>query len=228
MYNPSQGTRIRRRTFWQKLVRKPSFWVISGLLFVFVINMVAVKSTGTSLETQMNEDYQQCLVMLTRYYTNGTNALGLASANTQAIDKILTDAASGKYGNKQSLNDPKNGVYTVIVQYYQGYPKTDNVSDAYKNAKDILVGDFDDYSAQEGKLFDDIERYDNWSANFFEGPFIGLFRFPDTTLKAQVDPTQSPLHGQQAYDQMNRVVTDPKVTSSYKTGTLQPMTIPTP
>jgi hypothetical protein len=196
--------------------------VVLGL--AYVMEMSAITREGTRRETQLRAEYLICQARLSQYYTNGENSLQIASQNAQQIKSIMTDVASGKYGDAQKLADPHNQVYLAIVQ---SYPNVGSVSDAYKAAQSVLVGSYNDYTEENQKLWTMLSDYDNWrTGGWIQSPLIARAGFPSNRLVA-VDGGQV-FYGAQAEAQMWKIVANPSVAQSYRSGNLQPIAFPTP
>jgi hypothetical protein len=157
---------------------------------------------------------------------NGQNALHIASDNTNAIDKIMRDVASGRYGNSSDLHAAYNPVYMAI---HQAYPNTISTTDAYNEARAVLIGSYNNYVEENNKLFSILDAYDSWRTdNFFQAKMIVWAGFPSYRLVVRDAIDGKTYKGAAAEDQMWMIVTDTQTAESYHTKMLQPIQFPTP
>ena len=115
----------------------------------------------------------------------------------------------------------------VYTQLATAYPDLHSASDAYNAARDILVGDYNNYVQENKKLYSMLSEYDDWRVgNLLNRSIIAWMGFPSQLLVAN-NGTQD-LHGAAAEQQMWKVVADPSVAQDYKNGTISPIAFPTP
>ncbi len=206
---------------------RKSTYVLALLAVVAVIilgDLFSISSTGTQWDTQLRAEYNICWQDLSQYYTNGENSLKIANTNADQLKSILTAVAAGRYGTGVNLQNPNNVVYTQLAA---AYPDLHSASDAYNAARDILVGDFNNYAEENKKMYGMLSAYDDWrEGNLLNRNFIAWEGFPSDLLVAN-DGTQD-LKGAKAEAQMWKVIADPSVAQSYKNGSLSPIAFPTP
>lgn len=225
MYSEMSGNKPRSSSLpWYQ---RKSTYVLTGLallIVLFIVNLFSVNSTGTTWDTQLRAQYANCWQDLSQYYVNGENSLKIADTNAAKLKEILTAVAAGRYGSSLNLKDPSNVVYTQLAA---AYPDLHSASDAYAAARDILVGDFNNYVQDNKKMYSMLSEYDAWrNGSLFDRPIIAWMGFPSQLLVAN-DGTRD-LHGAAAEVQMWRVIADPSVAQDYKNGTISPIAFPTP
>lgn len=225
MYSEMPGDKVRPSSLpWYQRKRTYVLAGLALLVVLFVANLFSVNSTGTRWDTQLRAEYNDCWQTLSQYYVNGENSLKIADTNANKLKEILTAVATGRYGSSVNLKDPANVVYTQLAA---AYPDLHSASDAYNAARDILVGDYDNYVQENKKLYSMLSEYDNWRVgNLLNRPIIAWMGFPSQLLVAN-DGTQD-LHGAAAEAQMWKVVADPAVAQDYKNGKISPIAFPTP
>jgi hypothetical protein len=200
-------------------------WQIGVALLLLIAGVTGLINwnahvTANQKENALNREYKTCWVMLGQYYTDAENALGIAQSNTNALDKIVKDVALGnnaRYTNLP-LNNPNNQVYLDIQR---AYPDLHSVSDVYKEAGAVMFGDFQNYSAETQKLQSMIEDFENYRTGF---DAVFLSGYPDYLLAA--DNGSEIVHGQQAEDQMSKIITNARVAASYQSGHTQSIPFP--
>jgi hypothetical protein len=214
----------------EKVTRRPSrrqiaLWIALAVLLLAllggVVTKVSVAMTGNAYETAMNKDYAKAILKLSGYYTETEGALGIANADTTAIEHIVKAAMTGHYGTPADFQ--KNGLYTAI---YLAYPQTGGVTQAYHDAEAILVGSFKDYQEADLALYNVVESFLQWKSN--TDILLPLAAgYPDDLLSTHVG-NQPGVCCQEALLQMETVIADQNTINAVRSGVLQNIPIPTP
>ncbi len=174
-YRP--GPRKSQGIVYLLLVVLSLFALVAGSYFV---DRLIITRDGVHKESQLNAEYLICMGRLSQYYVNGPAAIGIANANKNAIDQIIKDSSLGRHGTAGDLQSPANPVYQAI---YQAYPDTGSVAGAYKAAAAVLIGEYNNYVEENGKLFTMLSDYDEWRLGL-QGAIIAQGGFPSKLLSA--------------------------------------------
>jgi hypothetical protein len=217
-YQPRERATTSHVQAWHILTAALLLLVIVGIFSAVV--RFSTELTANSDETALNREYATCWLKLGNYYTDAENALHLASANTKALTTIISAVALGNNAKYTALpiNNPSNQIY---VDIQRAYPDLHTAADAYNLAGAVMLGDFQNYSAETQVLLAKIENFDNLRYGA-TGMFIS--DYPNHILRA--DTGHGIAYGLDAETQMSTIITNAKVAQSYSAGHTQSIQFP--
>lgn len=201
---------------------------VGAFIAVIVIAVIAVIGTfnsvrneGISKENALEGQYQTNQNELSTYIVSITESLGVADKGSTKLQNILVEAVKGRYDGKM---EPGTGgaMFSAISE---AYPDLTATTEAYAKVQDQVVSGRTAYKNQQAKLTDMIRSYETWSEQgFVHSTMVRMIGFPSNTLEARVGDTV--YKGEEALQQMKRLVLVEGAITSYETGKTAPIVVP--
>lgn len=193
--------------------------VIVAVSFLGYIN--GIRNEGIKQENALEAQYQNNQNELSTYITSMTESLGVADKGANKLKEVLTEAVKGRYDGEM---EPGTGgaMFSAISE---AYPDLTATSESYAKVQDLVVSGRTAYKNQQTKLLDQIRAYETWSeSGIFRNMVVDMLGFPSKSLEARVGDTV--YTGEEALQQMKRLVLTNDAVTSYETGETAPLIEP--
>lgn len=192
-----------------------SIFVISGFLvfrdYISTRNVLIAKEEAISAQYRANQNSLSTMI------TTVKESMGIANANAEAVDTILSNAIQGRLPEgKTAGNGGESAI--VINAVAEAYPQLEGVSVNYANVQVALVSSRKEFQNKQDRLQDMLRDYNSWRAQGFLRPiYMNFMGAPTHThLRAQIG--DSILTGQEALNKMSVVIQTEQSRKSFETG----------
>lgn len=196
-------------------------------LVILIALYSAYASTWTkavTYEQQLSFQYQDNQNYLSGYISGFRETVGVAEAQTTALNTVLTDAVKGRYestsagGGGYQVNSP---FFNAIVEAYPEQSTAELVRN-WGKIQDYISSGRAGYRNQQSKLLDQLRGYDTWrNSGGFQRLFIAIIGVPSENLAARIGPSK--LVGQAALDKMYQIVLTSDTIDAYNDGVMEPL-----
>lgn len=201
--------------------RIPKFlWIIPIVLVlffgaVFMFNTFnTIQKTSVTKETRLSAEYLNNQNELSSYIVTIKEKLQIADRKTDKLDQVLSDAVRGRYDGHTSAQPGQGQLFSAITE---AYPEIDLTT--YDKVSDAISAGREAFKNKQSQLLDLLREYDRWrQSGLVNSQFIKWAGVPSNKLVARVGDTQ--FRGEQALEQMYKLVLAEEATDSFKTGTL--------
>lgn len=211
----------------KKISEIPRVWIGCGgmavvflFLFMYVYgNINGLRNEAVQQENALNAQYQSNQNYLSTYISGFYEQLGLADHKSDKINKILTDAVKGRYGDD---GFSANGAFFSAIT--EAYPDVKGL-DIYDDIAEYVRGQRDGYRNIQDKLLDMLRSYDTWRQEGIFKSFIvkSLLGVPSERLVARIG-TET-WKGKEAEEKMFQIVLASQAKDAYKSGTMEPLKV---
>lgn len=185
--------------------------VVLFLIIGFMIHQ-SVISSGNKQESTLSGDYADGANYLSNCVIKTKQAANVAIAQTDALDKILSDAVAGRYGTGATFDG--GAMISAIVE---AYPDTSGISKSFQDAMAIITGCQDDFRKMQSKILDDVRSFRSWKTGSWTVRTFGGGGFPNDNLYISVGDLD--LTGQEALNKMSKPIVETSVLQDYADGT---------
>lgn len=196
--------------------------VVATLIIVVISFISSVNNTRNTLiqkEQSLVAQYQSNQNELSTYILQFKESMGVADAGSEKLNKILTDAISGRYDNNMQ---PGTGgsMFSAITE---AYPDLTATTASYAKVQDLVVSGRNQYRNAQNLLLDKVRDYETWTKSGFVNSFIikNVLNAPTSDMKVTVGANT--FRGQDALDKMSQLVLIQEAINSYETGTTEPL-----
>lgn len=177
------------------------------------------RNEGIRLESTINAQYQSNQNSLSTFITSFYETLGIADRKSEQLDRILTDAVTGRYGD-DGLQSPDGALFSAITE---AYPDLKGL-DTYDQIIDLIKSGRKEYQGKQDKLLDMIKEYDIWrTKGFIRNMFLENY-FPSKYLVARVGGQE--WTGKEALAKMRQIVVTKQATRAYETNEMEALQAP--
>lgn len=196
--------------------------VVATLIIVVISFISSVNNTRNTLiqkEQKLVAQYQSNQNELSTYILQFKESMGVADAGSEKLNKILTDAISGRYDNNMQ---PGTGgsMFSAITE---AYPDLTATTASYAKVQDLVVSGRNQYRNAQNLLLDKVRDYETWTKSGFVNSYIikNVLNAPTSDMKVTVGANT--FRGQDALDKMSQLVLIQEAINSYETGTTEPL-----
>lgn len=183
--------------------------LISGIAW-----RISAHNDGNRLQNQLNAQYNVNIAKLGDCIIKIRESSGIAKGETAAFDKIIEDAVKGRYEVGSTAQPTGGALFSAIKE---AYPDLTNLGSTFNKVLEVTVGCRSDYQSYQEKLQSQIKTFNDWRNGSLSGN-LWAGGYPTSELHA-VKGDQT-LKGQEALDQMERVVTVSDAQKGYDSGTI--------
>lgn len=183
-----------------------------------------IRNEGIDWEVrQLNPQYVDNQNYLSAFISGFYEQIGVAQAQTSALDGILLDAVKGRYD--QGGFGSGSSLFNAIAE---AYPDTTQLMANWGKIQDYITAQRAGYRDMQSKLLDKLGAYDNWRLNgFVHSAVVRMLGFPSMELKARIGD-QVVAYGPAAEDKMWQIVLTQAAMDAYQSGVMNPLAVPTP
>lgn len=197
---------------------------IAGLIIGLVLGYVVpnnVTSAGNKLEAGLNSQYTANQTSLSNCEVQTQQSVQVVKGQTDAIDRIITDAVKGRYSAGANSPQVDNGKFFSAIA--EAYPNVNNVANTFSNLLAIVNGCRKDYQTLQVKMASMLGQFAKWRTGSWTTRTFGGGDFPNKNLIARLG--DSKIVGQAAEDEMWKVVLTGSTLKEYQSHTLDPSTL---
>jgi hypothetical protein len=177
---------------------------------VFIPN--SVESAGNQKERKANTYAVAAFGAMDTCVQITYRSAQVTQAQADAIDKILKDAVSGRYGTGASLD--QNKVFSLLQE---NYPSTVDISKLYATALSNMTGCQKDFLAAQTTMNTYANDFLAWSDGSWETRTFGGDRYPDDKLVVVIG--EQVISGIKALRIMQRAVVETDTANAITSGT---------
>jgi hypothetical protein len=189
------------------------------LVFVGFASINGKQKDMVGKEAALSAQYLDTQNVLNNYVAKIREALGVADRNTDALDKVLTDAVRGRYTGDTSAQPGGGQLFSAITE---AYPDLTGVSINYANVQSAVFAGRDAFQNEQSKMLDMVRDYNTWrNSGFIHSAIVGMIGAPSDDLTANNGTDTA--HGQTALDRMNDIIRTTEGQNAYETGVMDPM-----
>jgi hypothetical protein len=193
--------------------------VIVLLVVIVYSSLNSLRNDGIIMERQLGAQYQDNQNWLSAYVSGFYEKVGLANAQTDAFDRVLTDAVKGRYDKDGFSAD--GAFFAAVVE---AYPDQASLMAAWNSIQDYVTAGREGYRNQQSKLLDMLRSYDTWrETGFIKSTVIRILGFPSKSLEARVG--EITLTGEFARQKMYQIVLASDAINAYQTGIMDPLQV---
>jgi hypothetical protein len=209
-----------------KIKLTPVTGIVGGIACILVlwlgVSFIMHQVVANRLNTDQNNlmaEYNDTAVSLTKCEQQTKASVGAATANSDAVAKIVVDAVKGRYNHDAQGNPTTSVNNSLVLQAVQeAYPNTNNVSEIYRDALTTINGCQSDFADAQQKLQADIavfktHRNGSWTARKFGGT-----NYPTSDLEITVGGNV--LTGKNALRQLQQIVATSGARTARDSGTV--------
>ncbi len=196
--------------------------VVLGLVGWGISTYTEIRNDGRNTELSITAKYKAMQASYGQDRLALTDQLGIAREKRDAMDKILTDAVSGRYNKPGSPQVDNGKLFSAITEAYPdltGLNIFDKVSD--------FVGQMRSKFAQDqAQIAEMIRDYNSWrtTGSFLHPTFVDWAGFPSDALEMQANGNT--YRGKEALDRMSRPIIGSDTGVIFDTGVDQPGVTP--
>lgn len=194
------------RKFW---------WAVLGVVIVFFVMLYLIVSNGVTNDGNKKQEdliafYNETTNVLSDCLVKTKSAVGVAGAQTDALDRVITNAVKGRY-TEGSTAQPGNS-NALFSALSEAYPDTSGLSRTFENVQIIITGCRTNFRDSQSELQKAVTRFNQWRKGSFTVRTFGGGNYPNDDLAIRVDRRM--ITGQEALNQMRTLV----VVSDAQTG----------
>jgi hypothetical protein len=192
-------------------------------LFLSVISFYGytnkLRTQNIGFETTLSAQYLSNQNYLSEYVSGFYETLGVANLKSDKMDKILTDAVKGRYGEKGFSSD---GAFFSAIK--EAYPDISGLN-VYDKIIEYVKSRRAGYRDIQDKLLDMLATYDRWRKEGWVQSYIvaNVIGAPTEDLKARIG-TEITI-GKAALDKMYQIVLTEQAVNAYSTGKMAPLQV---
>ena len=205
--------------------------IVLGVIFGAVIlgglscyaQLNSWRDEGIPQERQASAQYLDNQNYLSSYVSGFYEQTSVVQASGEALRQILLDAVKGRYDEGGfAVNSP---LFAAIVE---AYPEA-GVQELMVNwgrIQEYIASGRTGYREMQSKLLDQLRTYDTWRAKgIIRSLWIAsVLGFPTRNLEARIGTEVS--YGDEAREQMYRIVLASDARRAYETGEMEPLEVP--
>jgi hypothetical protein len=181
--------------------------VFLGIVGFMIAN--GITNSGNTKQEDLIARYNDTTNVLSDCLVKTKQSVGTADANTDALDRVITNAVRGRY-TEGSTAQPGNGALFSAIK--EAYPDTQGLSDRFGDVMIVINGCRTDFKNSQSVLQNDVADFNKWRTGSFTVRNFGGNDFPSEALEITVN--DKPVTGMDALRQMRKLV----VVSEAQTG----------
>ncbi len=198
-------------------LKKFKWFAVVGVVLFFGLIYFVISNGVTNDGNKKQED-------LITYYNDTTNVLsdclvktkqsvGATKAQTDALDKVITDAVKGRYAGDTSAQPGGGSLFSAIQE---AYPDTSGLSKSFQDVLITINGCRTDFRDSQAILQRAVTQFNQWRTGSFKVRNFGGKKYPNESLEITV--AGKPVTGKGALRQMRTLVVVSDAQSGRDTG----------
>ncbi len=204
-------------------------FIIIGVIAALVLGIFGVINTytnirneGTRTELSITAKYKAMQASYGQDRLAFTDQIGIAREKRDAMDKILTDAVSGRYNKPGSPQVDNGKLFSAITE---AYPDLSGLN-IYDKIADFVTKMRGKFAQDQAQIAEMIKDYNTWrqTGSFLHPTLVGWAGFPSDALEMQANGNV--YRGKDALDRMSRPIIGSDTGQIFDTGVDQPAITP--
>ena len=202
--------------------KKPRYvlWSILGtVILIIVIGVLcdrvffpnSVTSDGNRKQRELNSLTTDAFGAMHTCEVNTARAAQIAGAQTDAVDRVLKDAISGRYGTGANLD--QNKVFSLLQE---AYPDLTGLNATFQDAMIVMTGCQKDFLAKQSRMNKAAQALESWTDGSWFTRTYGGDKFPNEGLHVTLGARKHT--AQDALDIMQRAVLSSDNINALETG----------
>ncbi len=200
-------------------------FIVIGVIAALVLGIFSVISTytsirneGTRTELSITAKYKAMQASYGQDRLAFTDQLGISRDKRDAMDKILTDAVSGRYNKAGSPQVDNGKLFSAITE---AYPDLSGLN-IYDKIMDFVTKMRSKFAQDQAQVAEMIKDYNTWreTGSFLHPTLVKWAGFPSDALEVQANGNV--YRGQAALDKMSRPIVGSDTGQIFDTGVDQP------
>lgn len=177
--------------------------VVLGLVGWGISTYTSIRNEGTRTELSITAKYKAMQASYGQDRLAFTDQIGIAREKRDAMDKILTDAVSGRYNKPGSPQVDNGKLFSAITE---AYPDLKGQLDVYDKIVAYVAEGRKIFAQDQIELQEAIAAFNTWkNTGSLLHPMFAGWLFPDDNLEAY-NGNKPPLKGQAALEAMSRPI----------------------
>ena len=205
-------------------------FIVIGVIAALVIGLVSwgigtytnIRNEGTRTELSITAKYKAMQTSYGQDRLAFTDQIGIAREKRDAMDKILTDAVSGRYNKPGSPQVDNGKLFSAITE---AYPDLAGLN-IYDKIADFVTKMRSKFAQDQAQIAEMIKDYNTWrqTGSFLHPTLVGWAGFPSDALEMQANGNV--YRGKDALDRMSRPIIGSDTGQIFDTGVDQPAITP--
>lgn len=181
-----------------------------------------LRTESVHQETALNAQYLANQNYLSAFLSGFYEQLGIAKYKSEKLNEIITDYVKGR-SFAQGGKSERAGFINVVVEAVPNIGKLDILD----KMMDYVAAQREGYRAAQDKQLDMLRHYDDWRQDGYVQSFVvaKIIGVPTRRLQASIGIELT--RGAEAREQMYRIVLASQARDAYRTGTMEPLNVPT-
>lgn len=200
----------------------PAVVVLIGLLFglIYITSLNSTRNEGIAQENALEAAYSDNQNSLSAYVLTVKEQLQIADRKSDKLDKVLTDAVSGRYDSDLAAATPGEASQ-LISALTEAYPDLEGL-DAYDRILTEISAGREGFANDQSVLLDQIRSYETWlDQGLWHSYMVRTAGFPSNRLEARIGDQVT--YGAEALEQMKRIVLEASAKRDFATGETAPL-----
>lgn len=185
--------------------------LLLGLLYFVISN--SVTNDGNKKQQVLIVYYNDTTNILSDCLVKTRQSVGATKAQTDALDKVITDAVKGRYDGNTSAKPGGGSLFSAIAE---AYPDTSGLSKSFQDVMIIINGCRTDFRDSQAILQRGVTQFNQWRTGSFKVRTFGGKNYPNEDLEITV--AKETVTGKAALKQMRTLVVVEDAQSGRDTG----------
>ena len=185
--------------------------LLLGLLYFVISN--SVTNDGNKKQQDLITYYNDTTNILSDCLVKTKQSVGATKAQTDALDKVITDAVKGRYSGNTSAKPGGGSLFSAIAE---AYPDTSGLSKSFQDVMIIINGCRTDFRDSQAILQRGVTQFNQWRTGSFKVRTFGGKKYPNEDLEITV--ASKSVTGKAALKQMRTLVVVEDAQSGRDTG----------
>lgn len=194
--------------------------VITLLISVFGIygKFNGIHNKAVDMETQLSQMHRDNQNVLSTFVVSIKEQSQIAHVKSDKLDQILKDAVSGRYDG-DSRAQPLASNPALISAVVEAYPDLAGLN-IFDKLFDAIASGRAEFKNRQSALLDRIRAYDRWrKSGIIDSKLISLYGVPTSNLEVRIGNEVKT--GEEALNEMRRLVLAADATEQFRTGELE-------
>ncbi|HEY9784811.1 MAG TPA: hypothetical protein V6D17_05365 [Candidatus Obscuribacterales bacterium] len=176
--------------------------VVIGIGISLISTYTSVRNEGRHQELTLTAKYKAVQASYGQDRLAFTDQLGIAREKRDAMDKILTDAVSGRYNKPGSPQVDNGKLFSAVVE---AYPDLKGL-DIYDKILDFVTKMRTKFAQDQAQIAEMVKNYNEWrtTGSFLHPWIVSMCGFPSDSLEVRIG--DKVYRGQEALDKMSRPI----------------------